>query len=99
MRAFQMTMCTLALLAAIGPTSAGTGASLPAMAKGEVVAVMPDGRMARSTITDAAMMDELNKIAKPIPWCMMFMLGQDGNVYMIDTSAHAPMVECEEMVP
>ncbi|MEQ1956114.1 hypothetical protein [Mesorhizobium sp. CN2-181] len=55
--------------------------------------------MAKSIITDAAKLDELTKSSKPIPWCMMFMLGQDGNVYMIDTSAHAPMVECEEMVP
>ena len=60
---------------------------------------MPDGHMARTTLTGGTTkMEEMKKIAKPIPWCMMFMMGADGSVYMIDTSAHTPMVECEDMV-
>ena len=71
---------------------------LLAMRAGEIIAVMPDGKMARTALTDAAKIDEFKKIAERIPWCMMFMLGADGSVYRIDTSTHAPMVECENMV-
>ena len=98
MRVYQTIMWTFLTVISIGPAAAGSATPMGAMVNGEVIAVMPDGRMAKSTITDAAKMDELKKIAKPIPWCMMFMLGSDGNVYMINTSTHVPMVECENMV-
>jgi hypothetical protein len=98
MRVYQTVLLMLLTATLIGPAAAGSGTPMTTMGNGEVIAVMPDGHMAKSTITDAAKMDELKKIAKPIPWCMMFMLGSDGNVYTIDTSAHVPMVECENMV-
>jgi hypothetical protein len=97
MRVYQAIIWTFLTATSIGPAAAGSATPMEAMVSGEVIAVMPDGRMAKSTITDAEKMDELKKIAKPIPWCMMFVLGSDGNVYMIDTSTHEPMVECENM--
>ncbi|MGX5840437.1 hypothetical protein ACWGTI_06940 [Mesorhizobium sp. ArgA1] len=98
MRIYQTMLWAFLTATSIGPAAAGSATPLEVMVNGEIIAVMPDGRMAKSTIIDAAKMDELEKIAKPIPWCMMFMLGSDGNVYMINTSGHAPMVECENMV-
>jgi hypothetical protein len=98
MRVYQKIMWAFLAAISIGPAPAGSATPMEAMVNGEVIAVMPDGRMAKSTITDAAKLDELKKTAKPIPWCMMFILGNDGNVSMIDTSAHEPMVECEHMV-
>jgi hypothetical protein len=98
MRAHQTFLWILLTATSIGPAVAGDATPMTAMKIGEVVAVMPDGHMARATLTDTTKMDGMKKIAKPIPWCMMFMLGADGNVYTIDTSAHVPMVECENMV-
>ncbi|RVC81782.1 MAG: hypothetical protein E5V33_30900 [Mesorhizobium sp.] len=98
MRSYQTMMCAFLTATSIESAVAGTATPLEAMVNSEVIAVMPDGRMAKSTIIEPAKMDELKKIAKPIPWCMMFMLGSDGNVYMINTSEHQPMVECENMV-
>ena len=89
---------TLLTATSIGPATAEDAMPMTAMGVGEVIAVMPDGHMARTTVTDAVKMEEMKKIAKPIPWCMMFMMGADGSIYIIDTSAHAPMVECENMV-
>lgn len=88
------------LLAAIpgAPALAQDTTPMTAMVAGEVIAVMPDGKMARTMVSDARKVDAMKKTARRIPWCMMFMLGADGSVYMIDTSAHGPMVECEEMV-
>ena len=98
MRFHRTVPWTLAAAILIGPALAEDGTPVAAMGKGEVMAVMPDGQMARMLVTDGAKIEELKKIAKPIPWCMMFMLGGDGQIYMIDTSAHAPMVACENMV-
>jgi hypothetical protein len=98
MRTHRTVLLTLAAAMLIGPALAGEATPVTAMGRDEVIAVMPDGKMARTIITDAAKIEEMRKIAKAIPWCMMFMLGSDGSVYMVDTSAHAPMVECEEMV-
>ena len=95
---YQTLVWTFLAATTIGPVAAETATQYGGMVNGEVIAVMPDGRMAKSTIADAAKVNQLEKIAKPIPWCMMFMLASDGNVYMIDTSTHVPMVECENMV-
>jgi hypothetical protein len=98
MRIHRTVLLTLAAAMLIGSALAEDATSVTAMSRGEVIAVMPDGKMARSIVTDGAKIEKMQKIAKPIPWCMMFMLGADGAVYVIDTSAHVPMVECENMV-
>jgi hypothetical protein len=98
MRFHRMVLWTLLTTTLIGPAMAQDATQMTAMGNGELIAVMPNGHMAKTTLTDTTKIEKLKKIAKPIPWCMMFMLGADGNVYMIDTSAHAPMVECENMV-
>jgi hypothetical protein len=93
----RMRVCQAALSILIA-TFAGPALSkeqIPPMKVGDVVAV-PDGHMARATV-DAKKMDEMKKIAKEIPWCMMFVMGADGSVYKVDTSSHAPMVDCENM--
>jgi hypothetical protein len=99
MRVYPTILWTLLAATSIGPAMAVDATRMTAMGIGEIIAVMPDGHMARATLTDTMKMEEMKKIAKRIPWCMMFMLGADGNVYIIDTSAHTPMVECENMVP
>lgn len=98
MRVHQTMLWTLLTATSTGPAMAEDATPMAAMGIGEVIAVMPDGHMARTTLSHSAKMEEMKKIAKPIPWCLMFMMGADGSIYMIDTSAHAPMVECENMV-
>jgi hypothetical protein len=98
MRAHQVALWTLLATTSIRPAVAGDATPMTPMKIGEIIAVMPDGHMAKATIPDTTKMEELKKIAKPIPWCMMFMMGADGSIYLVDTSAHAPMVECENMV-
>ena len=98
MRVRPTVLWTLMMAGAISPAMADDPAPMAAMKAGEVIAVMPDGQMAKATVIDTAKLDQLKKIAKRIPWCMMFMKGADGGVYMIDTSGHGPMVECENMV-
>ena len=98
MRVHQGVLLAFLATTSIGPALADGAKPTTAMGAGEIIAVMPDGHMARETLTDAAKMDALKKMVKPIPWCMMFMLGTDGNVCMINTSTHQPMVACENMV-
>jgi len=97
MRGYSTVLWTLLMANSIGPAMAVDATRMTAMENGEVIAVMPDGQMARATLTDTTKMEEMKKIAKPIPWCMMFML-TDERVYMINTFGHALMVECEDMV-
>jgi hypothetical protein len=73
--------------------------TLPQLALGEAIAIMPDGHLGRVVVTDAAAMAEWMKTAKPIPWCAMLLRGEDGNVYLVDTNTHNPMVACENMAP
>jgi hypothetical protein len=73
--------------------------SIEALKPGEAIAIMPDGKMARAVITDPKILEEIKKDAKLIPWCNMLMAGADGNVYLVNTTPHNPMVFCEEMVP
>ena len=94
----QTVLWTLLTATSIGQAVAGDTPPTGAMGNGDVIAVMPDGHMARTTLTDAKKIEAMKKIAKPIPWCMMIMMGADGQIYLVDTSAHAPMVECENMV-
>lgn len=98
MRVHHMLFGILLTIVSSAAAIAEDAMPMTAMSTGDVIAVMPDGKMARAIVTDAAKLDQMRKIAKRIPWCMMFMLGADGAVYMIDTSAHLPMVECEDMV-
>jgi len=55
--------------------------------------------MARGMITDAKKLKELKMNAKRIPWCKMLMLGDEGQVWLMNTDDHNPMVTCEVMVP
>ena len=98
MRARQALVWMLLMINAARPALAGEAMQMTTMEKDEIIAVMPDGQMARAAVTDAKKLEDFRKIAKPIPWCMMFMKGDDRQVYTIDTSAHASMVACEDLV-
>jgi hypothetical protein len=73
--------------------------TLPKLSPNEAIAVMPEGNVGRQIVTDAKTLAVLMEGAKPIPWCAMLLMGEDGKVYMVDTRSHSPMVACEEMVP
>ncbi len=73
--------------------------TLPQLANGEAIAIMPDGHLGRAVVTDAATISAWMKTAKPIPWCAMLLRGEDGNVYIINTDGHNPMLACENMAP
>lgn len=89
-----ITFCVLTATPSISAADA-----LPALNAGEAIAIMPDGQIARATITDQKSLDELNKHAKRTIWCTMLMVGSDGRVFLIDTSPHNPMVICEDLIP
>jgi hypothetical protein len=72
--------------------------NVEALKPGEAIAIMPDGHMARGMITDAKKLEELKMKARQIPWCKMLMLGTDGQVWLMNTDLHNPMVTCEDMV-
>ena len=67
------------------------------MKGGEVITVMPDGHMGKMIMTDAKMMDDMMKMAKPLDHCMMLMTDAKGKAYVVDTSTKAAMAECEKM--
>jgi hypothetical protein len=96
-------MNTVKIVAVAGLIAAsvvpGFADSIEAPKPGEAIAIMPDGKMARAIITDPKILEELKKDAELIPWCNMLMAGADGNVYLVNTSPHNPMVICEEMLP
>jgi hypothetical protein len=73
--------------------------NLEALKPGEAIAVMPDGRMARTIVTDPKKIEELKKNSKEINFCSMLMAGADGEVYLVNTAPHNPMVICEDMLP
>jgi hypothetical protein len=99
----EIAMNTVKIVAVAGLFAAsaipGFADSIEALKPGEVIAIMPDGKMARAIITDPKILEALKKDSKPIPWCNMLMAGADGNVYLVNTTPHNPMVICEEMVP
>lgn len=72
--------------------------SPPPMAPREAIAVMPSGKLARVVVTDDKVLADLLSEAKPIPWCAMLLLAEDGKVYLVNTDFHDPMVACENMV-
>lgn len=73
------------------------GAMMTMMKGGEVVAVMSDGHMGTTTISDDKMMADMMKMGKPMEGCAMFMTGSDGKMMAIDTSSQAAMAECEKI--
>ena len=88
----------LASVLALAAVAARTE-SLTELAPREAIAVMPEGKVGRVVVTDDQALSDLLKVAKPIPWCVMLLRGEDGKVYLVNTDGHNPMVACEEMVP
>ncbi|MEX6508599.1 hypothetical protein [Jiella sp. M17.18] len=74
-----------------------TGGTMTTMKGGEVLAVMPDGHMGTTMMTDHAMAAKMMKSAKPVKHCMMFMTGSNGKTMMVDTSSKSAMRECEKI--
>jgi hypothetical protein len=79
------------------PSLADEMGTMSVMKGGQVVAIMPDGHMGTMTISDAKMMDEMMKMAKPLDHCVMMMTGADGKTYTVDTSTPEATKECEKM--
>ena len=73
------------------------GAMMTMMKGGEVVAVMSDGHMGTTTISDDKMMADMMKMGKPMKGCAMFMTGSNGKMMAIDTSSKTAMAECEKI--
>ena len=73
------------------------GSMMTMMKGGEVVAVMSDGHMGTTTISDDKMMADMMKMGKPMEGCAMFMTGADGKTMAIDTSSKDVMAECEKI--
>ena len=73
------------------------GSMMTMMKGGEVVAVMADGHMGTTTISDDKMMADMMKMGKPMKGCAMFMTGADGKMMAIDTSSKAAKAECEKI--
>ena len=73
------------------------GSMMTMMKGGEVVAVMADGHMGTTTISDDKMMADMMKMGKPMAGCAMFMTGADGKTMAIDTSSKAAKAECEKI--
>ncbi len=96
MNTVKLVLAAALFAATISPVFAD---SVEALKPGEAIAIMLDGKMARAMITDPKKLEELKKDAKRIPWCKMLMAGADGNVYLVNTDPHNPMVICEDMVP
>ena len=96
-------MCTLKTIAAACFVAAITTSvladSVPTLKPGEAVAIMPDGRMGRETLSDATKVDDLLKMSKPIYDCVMLLADAKGRVHLVDTSTHRPMVACENLAP
>ena len=93
----QAASCRIAiLLAAIfaAPSVPVFADNIEALKPGEAIAIAPDGHMARAVITDAKKLEELKQNARQIPWCKMLMLGDDGQVWLMNTDLHNPMVTC-----
>jgi hypothetical protein len=65
--------------------------------KGESIAVMPDGHMGTMMSMDKGMMMNAKKMAKPVRHCMMFMMGEDGKMYMVDAKSGDAKTTCEKM--
>ena len=87
---------------ALVPTLAAASAvadSLPQLVAGEAIAIVPDGHIGRAMVTDAEAMADWIKTAKQIPFCAKLLKGEDGNVYLVNTTTHYPMVACEDMAP
>ena len=82
----------------VAPSIHVFAANIEALKPGEAIAIAPDGHMARVVITDAKKLEELKQNARQIPWFKMLMLGEDGQVWLMNTDLHNPMVTCEVMV-
>ena len=98
MLAIRIVMAAALIVTAGLPAVAADSMSAMSMMKGnEVMAVMPDGHMGTMMMTDAKMMGDMMKMAKPLDHCVMMMTDAKGKTYMVDTSSKAAMAECEKM--
>ena len=98
MRATAIAALTMLAAFATTPTLADDAMGMMKMMKGgETVAIMPDGHMGTTTMSDEKMMGDAMKMAKPLDHCVMIMTGSDGKAYMIDTSSPEAAKECEKM--
>lgn len=88
--------CVVALN--ISPVLAADAMPTMSMMKGgEVFAFMPDGHMGKMMMTDAAKMDAMMKMSKPLDHCVMMMSDAKGMTYMVDTSSKEATAVCEKM--
>lgn len=90
-------VCAAALLSSPALAQSKMEGSMKMMSGGEVMAVMPDGHMGTTKMSDNKMMGDMKKMAQPMKGCMMFMTGTDGKTMMVDTSSDAMMKECEKI--
>jgi hypothetical protein len=95
MRSYLLLM--VAAGSAVAAASALAQDSMMMVKKGETIAVMPDGHMGTMMTMDKAMMMTSKKMAKPLRHCMMFMMGEDGKMYMIDAKSGEEKKACEKM--
>lgn len=95
MKAFSTFVAAVCLSASA--SSVVLADSLPKLLPGEAIVIMPDGQMARAMVSDPSKRAALLESAKPIPWCNMLMVSEDGHVLLVNTDPHNPMVICEDM--
>ncbi len=79
------------------PATEAMGGQMMMLKAGEKVAIMPDGHMGTTMVTDKMAGDEMMKMAKPLGHCMMVMMGHDGKMYSVDTMGKDGMASCEKM--
>ena len=93
------TIVAVGLIAAASIPAIGAApmSSMSMMKGGEVVAIMPDGHMGTMMMTDAKMIGDMMKMAKPLDHCVMMMTDAKGKTLMVDTSSTAAIAECEKM--
>ena len=91
MRSTKLLCIALALTAISSPVLAEQGM----MQKGEMMTVMPDGRMMTAPM-DKTMMASMMKDGKPMEHCMMMTMGDDGKMMMMpDMKMSNGMMACE----
>jgi hypothetical protein len=101
MRVLDLIGAVLLVSATVAPAFAAdsmmAGDTMSMMKGGEVVSVMPDGHMGTMMMTDAKMMADMMKMAKPLDGCIILLTGKDGKVYMVKPTTKAEIAECEKM--
>lgn len=61
---------------------------------GEVIAISPSGMMGTAMMEGDKMMSTVGMSA-PLDHCVMFITGEDGKVYQVDTTSKMGQDECE----